>query len=78
MLFDAGEDACPTLWASDTEGQSSKFDLDPELTNWLLEALHFIGKSQSEKAGAGQPAPRSESDSEGGDKPQPEAEGRSR
>ena len=46
----------------------------------FLRDLHSAqkAKSQSEPAGAGQPATRPVVEPEGGDKPQPEAEGRSR
>jgi hypothetical protein len=42
----AGEEADPTLWLSDSHGQTSMFDLDPTLCDWLLVALHCIGKSK--------------------------------
>jgi hypothetical protein len=45
----AGEESAPTLWVSDSHGQTSMIDLDPILTNWLLVTLHCIGKSNSEQ-----------------------------
>lgn len=52
-LIIAGEDSSPTLWASDAEGHSSKINLTPAMSNWLLEALHSVGLPKSEQGGDG-------------------------
>jgi hypothetical protein len=55
-LIIAGGEVSPTLWISDSKGRSSAIKLRPGLSNWLLEAIHSIGKSKSEQGAAGQPA----------------------
>jgi hypothetical protein len=66
----------PTMkvsWAEDTRETVLEFVCDE-----CVRARETFLKSNSEQAGAEQPATRPESKSEGSDKPQPEAEGRSR
>jgi hypothetical protein len=65
------------------QGPMDAMQRDPMAAPLIQAATSLLLKlvdktTDSEQAGAGQPATRSESKPEGGDKPQPEAEGRSR
>jgi hypothetical protein len=62
---------------------SEGFETTLRFTAALIDGSYYLLRpvwveSNSEQAGAGQPATRPESKSEGSDKPQPEAEERSR